>query len=91
MKLIIEAYPAQPYIFKLVSMQNGDRDARKLGTAWMQDFYTKLEQYAESYPFDEILVYGPRGFADSIASNISHSDILNYSTAKSVTFVDAGE
>ena len=87
MKLLVEAFPAQPYVFKLILAND---DVRRLGTAWAEDFYTKLEEYSQGYPFTEIILYGPRTFAEPLSVDIRNSDVLDYSTAKTVKFIEAG-
>lgn len=76
MKLIVEAWPAQPYKFKLLTDQ--DDNARLLGSCWANDLYVRMAEYASGYNIDEVVICGPLDFAEGIAHKARKSEVADY-------------
>lgn len=83
MKLLVEAFPALPYKFKLII---ADDDVRQLGSCWANELYTKMAEYASGYGIDEIIVYGPLDFSKGIAEQAQRSDVTNYVKKANITY-----
>ena len=81
MNLLVEAFPAQAYKFKLI---HSDDDVETLGTSWATEFYDTLENYLKQYDINKIIVMGPGTFVRPIANNMKQNGMTSYTQSTEI-------